>query len=1076
MEQSGGDESRFTLYERNALGLITKITDPLGNSESFEYNEHAELISHHDKDGYDTLYTYDNSGELNEIKYADETSVRFSYDALHRLSEIKDQLGSISIVNDALGHTTRVTDHNGRVTGYEYGALGERKRIIYPTELDKDIRYLYDEKHRISGLDDGKRRVSFTYDEANRLQSKDYGNGVKTTYLYNAGGSLASMVHEDKDGIIDSFVYKYDNEGNKISVDKIHRGSEKQSGRFEHSYDVMNRLSLVKHNGELVRSYEYDTFGNRSKKNTYSNGKHISQNIYGYNAMNQLVDERIINPNEAVDSVSYQAGIFKSYTYDKRGNTTSVSSNEQLIRRYVFGTNGRLTSATNAAGRVARYDYDGLGNRRGRRDESTGRYTEYINDLTRPYHNVLGKLEEADSITYMWDEELIMTESYTNGMLDTAIKLHDEMGSDIRELSINGSLLSTVYDYDEFGARLNDTTSLSSWNKNTHIPGYMGYEWDDISGTYYANAREYDADTGRFISKDSDSYIHMFMPQSLNQYQFCLCNPLTYVDPSGNDSQCNIEDTKVWFNNIKIAGNNMLLKLRGNVNTAKNKAEEVCDRSLTKLFNKVESSGIINDKDNPAISYLYNNFKKIYTENVVDTQFFDDPLKNIKNIKVQGFTLAGNALNAGAMRVVDWGISIEKEHPKLVSYTVGTIYSSFEVGGAIQSLVQVGDLSKTDENVVENFTSFQRGIAKCYVEMFTGALGLPELAVKLEDGIVNTAASTIDYIGSHSYSEFEKDIKEWSEGVDDKAKIIVGGVKGAAVNKLNEMEVKDYYEVGGYVAALIPSIVSGATEIKAALDARKAAKAAKAMEVVANQADDIAKIGATLADDEARIAESVINASESVAVETTEVIGSTDEAANVAAKITQEAEALEATTAEVEGVTERAANLALENIDDVGKVSTTKPTAGASSTPVESGTKGGLNSTTVKDYSYKFDKELVNFNDGYEIRNAVDKELILVQYSSDAPDASLGYWTTIDEANGISTLEDYMNKLALSKDWGNRNVVKVARIPAGTNVKYAVGTAREQLLIADPRPGGGIQYFFNQFDTNWITEVRNFGN
>ena len=51
----------------------------------------------------------------------------------------------------------------------------------------------------------------------------------------------------------------------------------------------------------------------------------------------------------------------------------------------------------------------------------------------------------------------------------------------------------------------------------------------------------------------------------------------------------------------------------------------------------------------------------------------------------------------------------------------------------------------------------------------------------------------------------------------------------------------------------------------------------------------------------------------------------------------------------------------------------------------------------------------------------VDKDLILVQYSSDAPDASLCYWTTVDEANGITTLNDYMDKLALSKDWGNRN-------------------------------------------------------
>ena len=141
-----------------------------------------------------------------------------------------------------------------------------------------------------------------------------------------------------------------------------------------------------------------------------------------------------------------------------------------------------------------------------------------------------------------------------------------------------------------------------------------------------------------------------------------------------------------------------------------------------------------------------------------------------------------------------------------------------------------------------------------------------------------------------------------------------------------------------------------------------------------------------------------------------------------------------------------------------------------------SDSKSGRNTATTIDYSYKFDRELANFNDDYEIRTTVDKDLILVQYSSDAPDASLCYWTTIDEANGITTLNDYMDKLALSKDWGNRNTVKVARISAGTEVKYAVGTAREQLLIADPRPGGGVQYLFNQFDTDWITEIRSFSN
>lgn len=39
----------------------------------------------------------------------------------------------------------------------------------------------------------------------------------------------------------------------------------------------------------------------------------------------------------------------------------------------------------------------------------------------------------------------------------------------------------------------------------------------------------------------------------------------------------------------------------------------------------------------------------------------------------------------------------------------------------------------------------------------------------------------------------------------------------------------------------------------------------------------------------------------------------------------------------------------------------------------------------------------------------------------------------------------------------------------------AVRTAREQLLIEDPR-SGGVQYLFNQFDTDWITEIRSFSN
>lgn len=130
--------------------------------------------------------------------------------------------------------------------------------------------------------------------------------------------------------------------------------------------------------------------------------------------------------------------------------------------------------------------------------------------------------------------------------------------------------------------------------------------------------------------------------------------------------------------------------------------------------------------------------------------------------------------------------------------------------------------------------------------------------------------------------------------------------------------------------------------------------------------------------------------------------------------------------------------------------------------------------SSIMDYSNRFADSLAeDFNPSVEVRDVVKEDMILVQFSSDAPNASLRYWTTIDEANGISTIEEYMDKMALSKEWGNRNVVKVARVKKGTEVTHAIGTAKAQTKISDPRPGNGKQILFSKFDSNWITEVRN---
>ena len=141
----------------------------------------------------------------------------------------------------------------------------------------------------------------------------------------------------------------------------------------------------------------------------------------------------------------------------------------------------------------------------------------------------------------------------------------------------------------------------------------------------------------------------------------------------------------------------------------------------------------------------------------------------------------------------------------------------------------------------------------------------------------------------------------------------------------------------------------------------------------------------------------------------------------------------------------------------------------------ESVDESGSSSGKVWDYAKQFDGELSNFNDGYEIKNVIDEDLCLVQFHSNAEvgnGRSLKYWTTFDEANGISTVDDYMNKMALLSNWGARDNVSIAKIPAGTKIKYAIGTAKEQVGAIESRPGGGLQILFEQFDDGWVLDTR----
>ena len=514
-------ELHITRYERNLNGQITRISDAIGVTEEYEYNTMGQVVSHKDADDYVTSYTYQANGEVESISYSDGKSVKMSYDPLKRLTQIEDWLGTTQIEYDKLGRTIEVTNPEGQKTGYEWGADNQKTALIYPD--GSRLCYEYDSARRLTGLVENNHRVTYAYDENSRIAEKYLPGSVKTTYLYNQNGQLNSLVHEDKNGILDRYRYQYDNNGNRVRIERYRRGLSDECGCFNYLYDALNRLTEVQKDTNTVRQYAYDEYSNRINKQEADGGMK-----YEYNVLNQLTRLEEIKENSIRVS---------EFMYDKRGNMISMEKDDEA-KRYCYGPMNRLQQVVRANGSRTNYIYDGLGRRVGVQKPETDLGNEtigYILDFTKNYNNLLARYQCESKENYYWDSHIVGSSSDSN----LHVYLLDELGSTIRYLDRDGDQVD-CYAYDEFGQDLYGNQG------RTQPFGYTGYCYDAEAGTYYAQAREYDPQVGRFVEKDKDEYIHLRLPETVNLYQYCVNNAVLFVDPSGND--CYIFYLPEWKN------------------------------------------------------------------------------------------------------------------------------------------------------------------------------------------------------------------------------------------------------------------------------------------------------------------------------------------------------------------------------------------------------------------------------------------------------------------------------------------------------------------------------------------------
>ena len=185
-----------------------------------------------------------------------------------------------------------------------------------------------------------------------------------------------------------------------------------------------------------------------------------------------------------------------------------MSSNRRFIA--VFQHDGNLVVyntrnplfATNTAGRGgAEYTYNGFRNRVRKLEDLSGlgdipdpvSEARYTLDMTLPYDNLLmtdtkqpGMMNAARS--FVWGNGLLSASG--KQAEDKFYYLQDHLGSPIRLL---GGDTHTPLAFDEFGV------PAVQAGQNLNQPfGFTGYMSDSVSGMYYAQARFYAANLGRF--------------------------------------------------------------------------------------------------------------------------------------------------------------------------------------------------------------------------------------------------------------------------------------------------------------------------------------------------------------------------------------------------------------------------------------------------------------------------------------------------------------------------------------------------------------------------------------------------
>lgn len=339
-----------TYYERDALGNITSVLSSAGSHFGATYSGTSiRPTALIDSLGGRTEFAYEGRGLVAEQRQPDGLARTYTW--------------------NAFGQVETITYESGRAVALAYNSAGLLASREYSD--GSRVEYFYDARRNLTRVEEtapgqSARVMTFAYDAADRLTEVADVHGRVVRYGYDGAGrrnlieadgqtteyafnALGRLQSISLNGQV-QVTYQYSAAG-LVSLKTFATGA---GSRYE--YDAARRISRVEHfdaEGEVFdfQAYIYDANGQPARMQTPAGDWH-----YRHDALGQLIEVTL--PDGSVREYSVDVlGNREGYTIDARNRYITATDGTQ----YEYDLDGNLTAATAPGGATTTSTYDGRG-------------------------------------------------------------------------------------------------------------------------------------------------------------------------------------------------------------------------------------------------------------------------------------------------------------------------------------------------------------------------------------------------------------------------------------------------------------------------------------------------------------------------------------------------------------------------------------------------------------------------------------------------------------------------------------------------------------------------------------------